>query len=86
MGKYQISLARSASKELHALDRQIVHRILPKIEALATEPRPGGCRKLQGEENLWRIRIGDYRIIYSIDDRLRVVDIKSIRHRRDAYR
>ena len=60
MTDYNITFARSARKELENLDAYIVNRIFPKIEALAKEARPAGCRKLQGEKNLWRIRIGDF--------------------------
>ena len=61
MIEYTITFARSARKELEDLDAAIVHRVFPKIEALAKEPRPPGCRKVQGEKFLWRIRVGDYR-------------------------
>ena len=57
-----------------------------KIETLANEPRPGGCRKLHGEENLWRIRIGNYRVVCSIYDEKRLVDIVAVRHRSEAYK
>jgi mRNA interferase RelE/StbE len=57
-----------------------------RIEGLSTEPRPPGCRKLVGANNLWRIRVGDYRVIYSIDDPRRRVDVNAVRHRSDAYR
>ena len=86
MADYKVTFARSARRELEALDRPIVARILSRIESLGQEARPPGCSKLQGEEHLWRIRIGDYRIVYSIDDRQRIVDIVRIRHRRAAYR
>ncbi|MBF0563977.1 MAG: type II toxin-antitoxin system RelE/ParE family toxin [Nitrospirae bacterium] len=56
------------------------------IEALAKEPRPRGCVKLKYIKNLWRIRIEDYRVIYSIDDRNTSLDVIAIRHRNDAYR
>jgi len=82
---YAIILARSARKELEALDTSTIKRILSKIETLAEEPIPRGCRKLQGEENLWRIRVGDYRVIYSIYRREKVVDIIAVRHRSKAY-
>lgn len=85
MSDYTITFARSARKELEALDAAIINRILPKIEALAKEPRPAGCRKLQGEKSLWRIRVGDYRIVYAIYDEERLVDIVIIRHRSKAY-
>ena len=61
-------------------------RILRKLEALAGNPRLPGVIKLQGSKNLWRLRIGDYRAVYSIDDLSRTVDVAVIRHRRDVYR
>jgi mRNA interferase RelE/StbE len=85
MADYLITFARSARKELETLNATLVQRIFPKIEALAKEPRPKGCRKLRGEKNLWRIRVGDYRVIYTIYDEKKVVDIITVRHRRDAY-
>lgn len=85
MADYQITFARSARKELEALDAELVGRIFRKIELLADEPRPAGCLKLVGENNLWRIRIGDYRVIYSINDKKKNVDITAVRHRREAY-
>jgi len=86
MADYAITLARSARKELEDLDTTLINRIFPKIKTLATEPRPVGCRKLQGEKSLWRIRIGDYRVVYAIDDISHIVDIIAIRHRSEAYR
>ncbi|MGI8669686.1 MAG: type II toxin-antitoxin system RelE family toxin [Aridibacter sp.] len=64
MADYSITFARSARKELEILPNSLIKRIFTKIEALADEPRPNRCRKLQGFKNLWRIRIGDYRVIY----------------------
>ncbi len=86
MADYTITFARSARKELERLDRSIVARILTRVEALAHAPRPSGCKKLRGSAELWRIRIGDYCVVYSINDARRVVDIIAVRHRRDAYR
>jgi mRNA interferase RelE/StbE len=85
MAEYTIIFARSARKELEALDAPIVNRIFPKIERLGEEPRPAGCLKLAGEEDLWRIRIGDYRVVYTINDKQKLVDIIAVRHRREAY-
>ncbi|MFQ5881691.1 MAG: type II toxin-antitoxin system RelE/ParE family toxin [Candidatus Methylomirabilales bacterium] len=85
MADYTITFARSARKELEALDAAIVNRIFSKIEALTKEPRPVGCRKLYGEKHLWRIRIGDYRVIYAVYDDERLVDIIAVRHRSKAY-
>jgi len=86
MDDYGVTFARSARRELEALEVSMVRRVISKIDGLARDPRPSGSRKLQGEQNLWRIRIGDYRVVYSIDDRQRIVDIVRIRHRRDVYR
>ena len=85
MADYSITFARSARKELEALPNSLIIRIFLKIDALSIEPRPSGCRKLQGLTNLWRIRIGDYRVIYSIDDNTETIDIVAVRHRREAY-
>jgi mRNA interferase RelE/StbE len=83
---YAISFARPVRRELEALERKTALRIVSRIEQLATDPRPVGCRKLHGATDLWRVRIGDYRIIYSVDDDARLVDVIAVRHRRDAYR
>jgi len=86
MAKYDITFARSARKELERLDAQLVRRIFTHIESLAAYPRPPGCCKLQGSDNLWRIRVGDYRVVYSIDDRAAAIDISIVGHRKDVYR
>jgi mRNA interferase RelE/StbE len=84
--EYTVVFARSARKELQALDRTVAARILKRIEALRLEPRPSGCRKLEGTDNLWRIRIGDWRVVYAIDDDRSLVEVSVVRHRREAYR
>lgn len=81
---YEISILRAALKELQALPKQTVARISQKIDSLAENPRPEGCKKLQSSE-LWRIRIGDYRVIYAIDDTVRIVEIRKVSHRKDVY-
>ena len=58
---------------------------MEKIEALVIEPRPNGCRKLRGAKDLWRIRMGDYRIVYGVDDRAQEITVFRIRHRREVY-
>jgi mRNA interferase RelE/StbE len=85
MASYQVAFARSAEKELLALDAPLARRIYAKIEALAIAPRPPGCKKLEGDGG-WRIRVGEYRVIYTIDETKHVVDVSAVRHRRDAYR
>ena len=85
MAEYRITIKPSAAKELDQLAPSIASRIEIKIAALPADPRPPGVKKLKGELELWRIRMGDYRVIYSIDDRARVVDIVRVRHRSKAY-
>lgn len=82
---YNIVLSKSASKELHDLPNQAVSRIIISIMSLADNPRPHGTKKLKGTQNTWRIRVGDYRVVYSVDDIVRVVDIRKIGHRKDIY-
>jgi len=84
-GPYAVSLAESARKELARLREPLRTRVF-RIERLATNPGPPGCKKLQGARDLWRIRVGDYRVIYSIDDSKHLVDASAVRHRSDAYR
>ena len=86
MNEYSLSFTRSARKELSRLDKITIARILPQIEALASNPHPTGCRKIQGADDLWRIRIGDYRVIYRILEQALIIEIIAVRHRRDAYR
>jgi mRNA interferase RelE/StbE len=86
MPEYTVVFARSARRELEKLSDSVIERMLPKIERLMENPRPNGCRKIQGSDNLWRIRVGDYRVIYSVDDPQRIVDIVAVRHRSEAYR
>lgn len=85
MAEYRVLLASSAKKELLRLPDQVIARILPKIEDLIVEPRPHGCKKLRGGDDAWRIRIGDYRVIYTIDDDALELDVTHIAHRRDVY-
>jgi mRNA interferase RelE/StbE len=83
---YSIVFARSARKELQGLDPPIALRLLKRIETLAKDPRPAGVVKLEGATDLWRIRVGEWRVVYRIDNRVRLVDITSIGHRREAIR
>ncbi len=86
MPSYRVVLARSARKELERLPGTVAARVLDALEELEEQPRPVGSKKLRGSEDLWRVRIGDYRVIYAINDVSRLVDVLVIRHRRDAYR
>ena len=86
MPEFAVVFARSARKELQALDPPVALRVLKSIEALVSSPRPAGARKLEGATDLWRIRIGEWRVVYRIAERQRFVDIVAVRHRREAYR
>ncbi len=86
MPEYAVNFRRSAEKDLRRLDAAVAGRVIRAIEPLSIEPRPAGCRKLQGSENAFRIRVGDYRIIYTVDDEVRIVAIVHVRRRREACR
>ena len=83
---YTVELKPSAAKALEALPRPDQRRIAARIDTLATDPRPVGVKKLGGAENLYRIRVGDYRIVYQVQARRLVVLVVRIAHRRDVYR
>ena len=85
-GRYSINFARSARRELERLPVRIAEVVLGHIEALQADPRPPGVKKIHGADDLWRLRVGDYRVIYTIDDTARLVDVSAIRDRKDAYR
>jgi mRNA interferase RelE/StbE len=82
VAEYAVCVARSARRELEALDGATARSILARIEALVQQPRPHGCTKIHGARDLWRVRVGDYRI----NDRRRLVDVAIVRHRGDVYR
>jgi len=82
---YRISISRSAEKDLKKLDRQVKNRVVNEILGLAADPRPHGCRKVVSEERVWRIRSGDWRIGYEIDDSEKEVTIIRIGHRSEFY-
>lgn len=82
---YVIQISSSAAKDFKKLERSIQRRVQNAIESLKSEPRPHGVKKLKGADNLWRVRIGDYRVVYSIEDEQVLVLVIRIRHRRDVY-
>ena len=85
MDKYSVELKPSARKELERLPTKLIERIFPRLESLASEPRPSGCKKLKGGQQEWRIRVGDYRVVYTIDDAKLRVSVTRIRHRSEVY-
>ena len=85
MAKYTLHIKQSAQKELDALDDALFARIDRKILALADNPRPPGCKKLSGFKDQWRIRIGNYRVVYVIEDAIITVTVTRVAHRREVY-
>jgi len=83
--RYQVILPKSVRKELTRLPDDIASRILARLAALEINPRPADVKKLKGRE-AWRIRVGDYRVIYEIQDRVLQVIVITIGHRREIYR
>ncbi len=85
MVKYALEIKVPAQKELDALDDTLFTRIDGKILALAANPRPVGCRKLKGYKDQWRVRVGDWRVVYIIDDKAKLIRVTPIAHRREVY-
>lgn len=86
MDTYQIEWRKSALRELKRVDRSVVPRIVSAVESLRTEPRPVDARKLRGSQQTFRVRVGDYRVVYEVSESRLVIQIVRVRHRRDVYR
>ncbi len=85
MNNYTINFKKSALKELKSFPKKEVIKITTVIASLSENPRPSGCKKLKANHNLWRIRSGNYRIIYTIEDKVLVIEILEVVNRKDAY-
>jgi mRNA interferase RelE/StbE len=86
MTKYRIEVSATAERQLKKIQREDAVRILRSMSLLASEPRPDGCRKMSGYDHLYRIRVGNYRVIYEITEKQIVVVILKIGRRREGYR
>ena len=84
MPEYTVSLSKKATKQLDKLSDKIAEPIFKAIGDLANDPRPSGCKKLKGREG-YRVRIGDYRVIYEIFDHVLLIDVVNLGHRKDIY-
>ena len=82
---HRIELSPAAARQLKKIDRRFLPQIAEKIDSLAGEPRPRGCEKLSGHDNVYRVRVGDYRIIYGLEDRLVLVVVLKVGNRADIY-
>jgi mRNA interferase RelE/StbE len=86
MASYRIEFKPSAQKELEKLPRQMIPRIVAAIKGLAEDPHPQGVKKLVGFEHTYRIRVGDYRVLYDFFGNQLIIEIIQIRHRKDDYK
>ena len=82
---YEIQFTSSFEKDLRNLPKQVVEKIVPIVMNLANNPRPSGCKKLKGSKLNYRIRIGDYRVIYEIEDSILRISVLGASHRKDIY-
>lgn len=82
--KYRVNLKKSAIKDLDKLSDVVLKRVQKSILTLADNPRPDGCKKLKGRDD-YRIRVGDYRILYFIEDDIVTVEVVRVQHRKDVY-
>jgi len=85
MARFELRFKPSVAKDLRGVPKTEVRRLLKRIEALGDDPRPAGCEKLTGRD-LYRVRQGAYRIVYSVDDVAVVVEVIKVGHRREVYR
>ena len=83
---YSVQIEKPAWDELMAVPEKMRERLFTALENLESEPRPSGVVKLAGAEDLYRIRVGDYRILYSVEDQVKIVLVEKVGHRRDVYR
>lgn len=86
MKDYEIVIVGAVRRQLKQINRDDKKRILDKIQSLAENPRPYGYKELKGNDNLFRIRAGDYRIIYEIQDKILLITVLKVGNRRDVYR
>jgi len=86
LARYAIQVKPAFAKDFDALPKDVQRRVTAKIDTLASNPRPSGVEKLAGAEALYRVRVGDYRIVYEIRDAILIVLLVRVRHRREVYR
>ena len=86
MAEYRVEITRSVYRDLDRLASEAGRRVLTAIRELAPNPRPRQCRKLSGSDNSYRVRVGNYRVLYEVDDSEKMVTVFAVGHRRDIYR
>jgi mRNA interferase RelE/StbE len=85
VSSYSVEVKPPARKELEALPDNVLARVVRKMDSLRDTPRPAGCKKLKGYKDQWRVRVGDWRVVYIIDDAAKLISITRIAHRREVY-
>ena len=85
MSNYAVEVKPPARKELEALPDKVLARVVRKMDSLRDTPRPAGCKKLKGYKDQWRVRVGDWRVVYIIDDAAKLISVTRIGHRREVY-
>ena len=83
---YQIRFKKSAEKQIEKLPASVVKRVSFAIDDLSINPRPKDSKKLESKEEIWRIRVGDYRVLYTIEDVIKIIEVRNIGHRKDIYK
>ncbi len=86
MNRYLLSWKKSAQKELRKLPKATVIKLVALAESLVNDPHPEGCRKLSGTEHTYRVRSGDYRIVYQVDNGQLIIEVVKVGHRKEVYR
>ena len=86
MASYKLFWKRSAEKELRALPRDVIAKVILAADALSENPFPSGARKLVGTDNIYRVRTGDYRLVYRVEGEQLIVEVIRVGHRKDVYR
>ena len=86
MASYNVDFKPSVHKDFRRLPKSVIGRVMKRIEKLKDEPFPHGVEKLEGAERLYRVRVGDYRIVYEVDTPVQEIMILYVRHRREVYR
>lgn len=83
---YEVLIERRAERDMQRLETAVFKRIVEAVRLLSSNPRHAGCRKISGSASDWRVRVGDYRIVYEINEKEKAVKIMRVKHRKDAYR
>jgi mRNA interferase RelE/StbE len=86
MALYSIRFSKQADKDMDGLPRLLQERVIEAAESLTIHPRPSGCKKMKGYKNRWRVRVGDYRIVYEVHDGVLVILVIRVAHRKEVYR